>query len=103
MHDCDFNNTWHTQGPPGTSFEVMVSLFNCVPRDADHTAELWTTVNKKNDNVREKAVYKLLPGFSLYLTLMAKNFTYESKMESRYRLYMNCVGVCVCVCVCVCV
>ena len=62
----------------------MVSLFNSIPRDADHTAELWTTVDKNKDNVRSKAVYRLLPGFSLYLTLMAKNFTFETKSESRW-------------------
>ena len=61
----------------------MVSLFNSIPRDADHTSEMWTTVDKNRDNVRAKAVYKLLPGFSLYLSLMAKNFVYESKTESR--------------------
>ena len=61
----------------------MVSLFNSIPRDADHTAELWTTVDKDKTNVRARAVYKLLPGFSLYLALMAKNFTFESMAESR--------------------
>lgn len=71
------------QGPPD-KFEIMVSLFNSIPRDADHTAELWTTVNMKQDNVRDKAVYKLLPGFSLYMGLMAKNFTLENRTESRW-------------------
>jgi hypothetical protein len=33
------------EGPPD-KFEIMVSLFNSIPRDADHTAELWTTVDK---------------------------------------------------------
>ena len=45
------------QGPP-EKIEVMVSLFNSIPRDADHTTELWTTVDKNKDNVRSKAVVK---------------------------------------------
>ena len=72
------------EGPPD-KFEVMASLFNCIPRDADHTAEMWTTVDKDKTNVRAKAVYKLLSGFSLYLVLMGKNFIFESKTEARYR------------------
>lgn len=72
------------QGPPD-KFEVMQSLFNTIPRNADHDAVLWTTVDPNKTNVRAKAVYKMLKGFSLYLLLMGKNILLESKTEQRYR------------------
>jgi hypothetical protein len=34
--------------------------------------------------MRSKAVMKLIVGFSLYLILMAKNFFFEGKTETRY-------------------
>ena len=75
------------EGPPN-NYEVMASLFNSQPRDADHTAEMWTTVDPNKTNVRAKAVYKLLPGFSLYLTLMGKNLIFDCKIKQGYRELM---------------
>lgn len=75
------------EGPPH-NLEIMQSLFNSIPRDADHTAEMWTTVDPNKTNVRAKAVYKLLPGFSLYLVLMGKNIIFDGKIEQRYRELM---------------
>ena len=54
-------------------------------RDDDHNVEQWTTVDPNRTNVREKAVQKLLQGFSLYIVLMGKNYPYENKIESRWR------------------
>lgn len=62
----------------------MQSLFNAIPRNADHESEMWTTVDPNKTNVRAKGVYKMIKGFSLYLLLMGKNFLFESKTESRY-------------------
>lgn len=47
--------------------------------------EQWTTVDPNRTNVREKAVQKLLQGFSLYIVLMGKNNAYENKIEARWR------------------
>ncbi len=41
------------EGPPN-QYEIVASLFNCIPREADHNAELWTTVDKDKTNVRAK-------------------------------------------------
>lgn len=41
--------------------DIMASLYNCIPRDAaGPTAELWTTVDKNNENMRTEAVHKML-------------------------------------------
>lgn len=62
----------------------MNALLNAIPRDADHNSEMWTTVDRERNNVREKAILRLLQGFSLYIVLMGKNYTYENKIESRH-------------------
>jgi hypothetical protein len=71
------------EGPPD-SFEALCQLLTAIPRDGDNNSELWTTVDKDKTNVRAKAVMKLIVGFSLYLILMAKNFFFEGKTETRY-------------------
>jgi hypothetical protein len=71
------------EGPPD-NFEAMASLFNNIPRDQGHDAELWNTADKKNNNIRDKLVYKLLAGYQMYLCLMGKNYIFEKKTESRY-------------------
>ena len=63
----------------------MNALLNSIPRDADYNSELWTTVDKDRTNVRAKAVSKILQGFGFFLTLMAKNYLYENRTESRFR------------------
>lgn len=71
------------EGPPD-QFEAMCQLLTAIPRDGDNNSQLWTTVDKDKTNVRAKAVLKLIVGFSLYLVLMAKNFFFEGKTETRY-------------------
>lgn len=83
----------------------MCQLLAAIPRDGDNNSELWTTVDKviffepsfdfslsidfplfiqDKTNMRSKAVMKLIVGFSIYLILMAKNFFFEGKTETRY-------------------
>jgi hypothetical protein len=73
------------EGPPD-GFEAMCQLLSTIPRDGENNAELWTTVDKQQNGVRERAYVKLIKGFSLYLVLMAKNFFFEGKTETRYCL-----------------
>jgi hypothetical protein len=74
------------EGPPDT-FDNMCQLLSAIPRDGENNSELWTTVDKNKTGVREGGKLKLIKGFSLYLCLMAKNFFYEGKIETRYTLF----------------
>lgn len=71
------------EGPPD-DMKIMCAMLTAIPRDGDNNSELWTTVDKDKTNVRSKAFMKLIQGFSLYLCLLAKNYFYESKTESRF-------------------
>jgi hypothetical protein len=70
------------EGPPD-SFDSMCQLLSNIPRDGENNAELWTTVDKDKTGVRADGKLKLIKGFSLYLVLMAKNFFFEGKTETR--------------------
>ena len=72
------------EGPPEKA-ENLNALLSAIPRDDDHMIEHWTTVDPNRTNVREKAVQKLLQGFSLYVVLMGKNNPFENKIEARWR------------------
>ncbi len=49
-----------------------------------HTMQSLEYCRQKNNNIRDKLVYKLLAGYQMYLCLMGKNYIFEKKMESRY-------------------
>ena len=70
------------EGPPD-NFEAMSALFHNIPRDAGHDATMYNTVDKGRNNIRDKAVYKVMPGFQMYLCLMGKNYIFEKKTETR--------------------
>jgi hypothetical protein len=68
---------------PSDTFDTMCQLLSAIPRDGENNSELWTTVDKDKTGVRDRGKLKLIKGFSLYLVLMAKNFFFEGKTETR--------------------
>jgi hypothetical protein len=74
----------YPQGPPD-NFAIMQAIFNAIPRDSDHNSVMWNSVDMDKTNVRTKAVYRVLQGFTLYLILTGKNYYFESRTEERWQ------------------
>ena len=71
------------EGPPD-NIEGMNQLLTVIPRDGDNNSELWTTVDKEKNNVRSRALMKLLKGFSMYVIGLATNVRYDGKVGGRF-------------------
>jgi hypothetical protein len=71
------------EGPPD-NLEGMNQLLTVIPRDGDNNSELWTTVDKEKNNVRSRALMKLLKGFSMYVIGLATNVRYDGKVGGRF-------------------
>ena len=63
---------------------IYNQLVNLIPRDGRMDATLTTTVDPDRTNIRSMAVYKLIPGFSIFLLMLCKNNFFERPVEDRF-------------------